>query len=106
MSNEWALVFALVAGVGLAIFFYAGLYITLRYSLLSKHSALWISASFLLRMAITMAGFYLIANGDWQRAIACLASFIVAGKLVQLSALKTQAVDKKLNNSQSAKHGA
>ncbi len=32
----------------------------------------------LLRMGITLAGFYFVGRGDWRRLIACLLGFVVA----------------------------
>ena len=48
--------------------------------------ALWVFVSLLLRMGLTMSGFYWVSGGGWQRLLACLAGFIIARQiLVRLS---------------------
>jgi F1F0 ATPase subunit 2 len=38
--------------------------------------------SLLLRLGVTMAGFYLVSGGDWQRLLSCLVGFVMARQLV------------------------
>ena len=83
MLNEpLALVLAWLAGGALGAFFFGGLWWTLRKSLASANPARWIFGSLLLRMGVTMTGFYLVSGGDWQRLFSCLVGFLLARQLV------------------------
>jgi F1F0 ATPase subunit 2 len=78
--SEWWL--PLVTGLGLGTFFFAGLWWTVRRSLSAAQPALWFLCSLVTRTAVTLAGFYLVSAGDWQRLLACLLGFTVARFLV------------------------
>lgn len=75
---------ALAFGGGLVLgaAFHLGLWWTVVHGLGTKRSALWFPASLLLRIGGTVAGFYLIGTGHWERFAACLAGFMVAQILV------------------------
>ena len=82
-ANETlALALAGLAGGALGGIFFGGLWWTVRKSLSASQPALWVFASLLLRMGLTMAGFYGVSGGGWQRLLACLAGFIVARQIV------------------------
>lgn len=70
------------AGVVLGVFFFGGLWWTVQKALSSPRAALWMVGSFVVRMAVTVGGFYLIADGHWQRVLACLAGFLLARVVV------------------------
>ncbi|MET3999802.1 ATP synthase subunit I [Marinobacterium sp. MBR-109] len=72
----WAL--SATAGLGLGAVFFGGLWWTVRRGINSPHPALLFLASLLLRMSITLAGFYWVANGHWQQLLACLLGFVIA----------------------------
>lgn len=76
------LMLAGAAGVLLGAFFFGGLWWTVRKGLSSKHPALWFLGSNLLRTSLVVAGFYLVANGHWERLLVCLLGFILARLLV------------------------
>lgn len=78
MSDVWMLAPALIVGCLLGTVFYGGLWWTVRKGMASAHPARWFFGSFLLRMGIAVGGFYVIANGDWKKMLACLAGFIIA----------------------------
>jgi F1F0 ATPase subunit 2 len=78
--SDWGL--PIGAGLVLGVFFFGGLWWTVRKGLSSAQPALWFLFSLLLRIALTLAGFYLVAAGDWRRLLACLAGFIAARFLV------------------------
>lgn len=72
------LVLALLEGVGLALFFFVGLWWTVRKGLVAKNPATWFLLSFLLRMTVALGGFYLIAQtGEWQYLVTALLGFIL-----------------------------
>lgn len=82
MTETLTLVLAWIAGGALGAFFFGGLWWTVRKSLASDKPALWVFVSLLLRMGVTMGGFYLVGGGDWQRLLSCLVGFVMARQLV------------------------
>jgi len=81
--TEWLiLMLVAVAGMGLGTFFFAGLWWTVRHGLTTRHPALLFSGSLLLRVAVVVGGFYLVADGDWRCLVACLTGFVIARWLV------------------------
>ena len=73
---------AFIAGLGLGIIFFGGLWLTVRKTVASAKPALWIFGSFLFRIGITQIGFYYIYSGNWQRLIICLLCFVTARFIV------------------------
>lgn len=82
MHDTLALVLAALAGGLLGAFFFGGLWWTVRKSLTSARPALWVFVSLLLRMGVTMTGFYFVAGGDWRRLLSCLVGFVIVRQLV------------------------
>jgi F1F0 ATPase subunit 2 len=82
MNETLALVLAWIAGGALGAFFFGGLWWTVRKSLASDKPALWVFGSLLLRMGVTMTGFYFVSGGDWRRLLACLVGFVMARQFV------------------------
>lgn len=82
ISNPLALVLAGFAGAALGAFYFGGLWWTVRKSLAASQPALWVLGSLLLRMGVTMSGFYGVSGGDWQRLLGCLAGFVMARLIV------------------------
>ena len=73
------LILALLAGGLLGVFFFGGLWLTVRKGMQAKVPAVWFLLSFLLRMAVALCGFYAIATfGEWQHLALALLGFIVA----------------------------
>lgn len=67
----------LLVGIALGLFFFGGLWWTVRKGTVATNPALWFFASFMLRTGVTLAGFYFIAAGDWRRMLTALAGFIL-----------------------------
>ena len=82
MNETLTLVPALVAGGVLGGMFFGGLWWTVRMGVSSKRPALWLLPSLLLRMSITLAGFYFVSDGHWDRLLACLLGFVIARFIV------------------------
>jgi len=82
MNDTLALVLAGLAGGLLGAFFFGGLWWTVRKSLASAKPALWVFGSLLLRMGVTMTGFYFVAGGDWRRLLSCLVGFLIVRQFV------------------------
>ncbi len=75
-------VLALAAGVLLGTMFFTGLWWTVRKAVISRQPARWLLGSQLLRASLTLAGFYLVSGGHWQRLLACLLGFVFARFMV------------------------
>lgn len=71
-------ILAALGGVLLGLFFYGGLWWTTRKGLTTKNPGLLFLGSMLVRTAVVLAGFYFIADGQWQRIVACLVGFTLA----------------------------
>jgi F1F0 ATPase subunit 2 len=76
------LVLAGSAGVLLGVFFFGGLWWTVRRGLLSKRPASLFLGSLLLRTSIILGGFYVVSGGHWDRLLACLLGFVIARVIV------------------------
>ena len=72
---------ACLAGIAIGIFFFGGLWWTLREVLGSKAPALWLLGSLMVRVTGALAGFYLVSGQRWERLLACLLGFVM-GRLV------------------------
>ncbi len=94
MNNYWPLLLATISGVGLGLFFYGGLYFTVTRGLSSPHPALWFFSSFLLRTSVVLAGLYFISNGQWQRIVAAMAGFMLAGIVIKVWKGMPSAIEK------------
>ncbi|WP_269619436.1 ATP synthase subunit I [Zhongshania sp. BJYM1] len=79
MNSIAALCLAAVAGIGLGLFFYGGLYLTVSRGLNSQRPALWFFTSFVLRVAVVLTGFYFVNDGHWQRLVSCVTAFMIVG---------------------------
>ena len=82
MNETLTLALALAAGLLLGAFFFGGLWWTVRKGVSAKRPALMFLGSLLLRTAVTVAGFYVVGDGHWQRLLACLLGFIIARFIV------------------------
>ena len=83
MTDWYILPGVLLAGLILGGVFFGGLWLTVKLGLVSKQPALWFSISLILRLGITLAGFYLIAGTHWERFVVMLAGFIISRILVK-----------------------
>ena len=92
---------ALVTGVLLGVMFFGGLWWTVRKGVSSKQPAFWFFGSLLLRMSITLAGFYFIARSHWERLLLCLLGFVMARIIVTWL---TRAAEKPTCLTQEASH--
>ena len=78
MNEILGLMPALIAGVLLGAMFFGGLWWTVRKGVSSTRPARWFFGSLLLRTSITLAGFYVVSDGQWMRLLACLLGFTLA----------------------------
>ena len=82
MNDILSMVLSLVMGVLLGGIFFGGLWWTVRKGVSSKRPSLWFFSSLLLRISVTLAGFYFISDGHWERLLICLLGFIIARFIV------------------------
>ncbi len=67
-----------LGGVLMGAFFFGGLWWTISRGIKSNIPAIWFLASLIIRTAVTVTGFYLIAGEQWLRLVVCLIGFLVA----------------------------
>jgi len=82
MNDILSLVPALIAGMLLGAMFFGGLWWTIQKGVSSARPALWFFGSLLLRTSLTLAGFYMISDGHWERLLLCLVGFTMARPIV------------------------
>lgn len=82
MNETVTMIAAFVGGMALGIIFFGGLWFTVKKAVDAKIPALWVFSSFVLRIGITVVGFYFIGAENWQRLIICLLGFIAARFIV------------------------
>ncbi len=81
--NEFEMILLmLVTGFLLGGFFFGGLWWTTKRALLSKSPALWFLTSLFIRLGVTITVIYFISHDHWERALICLAGFIVARTII------------------------
>ncbi len=71
-----------LGGVASGVFYFGGLWWTVRAIVGSPRSVLLQLASLLLRTAAALVAFYWIGGGDARRLVACLAGFVLARAIV------------------------
>jgi len=71
-------VLALIGGITLGVLFFGGLWFTVKIAFKSNIPALWFFGSLLLRITLTMLGFYFIGSGNWRLLVSCGVGFILA----------------------------
>jgi len=78
MNEILNIIITLIVGLILGTIFYAGLWFTVKKALVSKTPAIWFIGSFIIRVTITLIGFYYVGNGNFKNLIVCLLGFIIA----------------------------
>lgn len=75
---------AFIAGIGLGVFYFGGLWWTVRRISTAPHPAILSLVSFFGRLGVVLLGFYLLTGGHWGRILVSLLGFLVArGVLVR-----------------------
>jgi F1F0 ATPase subunit 2 len=74
---------SLAAGLMLGAVFFGGLWWTVIRGISSQRPALWFFGSLLVRMGITLLGFYLVGREDWRRWLLCVLGFVLARIVVK-----------------------
>lgn len=69
---------AVISGLILGVLFFGGLWLTVKMALGRTYAALWFLGSSLIRTAIVLAGFYLLAQGGLLQLLLSVAGFVAA----------------------------
>ena len=91
MNETLTAVLAGGSGVVLGAIFFGGLWWTVNHGVSSPNPALWFLGSFLVRMGVTLAGFYAVSGGRWERLLPCLLGFFAARVAVTLMTRSSRA---------------
>jgi F1F0 ATPase subunit 2 len=78
MDMIFTLLAVAIAGFCLGLFFFGSLWITVRQLPTTQWPLRLVVGSYLGRIVIACLGIFLLMNGDWPRAIAALAGFLMA----------------------------
>lgn len=78
MSPVLNLIAAALAGAGLGLVYFGGLWMVVRKLSKWRHPVPVLITSFVVRTAVVVLGFYVVMDGQWERALALLAGFLLA----------------------------
>ncbi|AGL03412.1 F1/F0 ATPase, subunit 2 [Desulfoscipio gibsoniae DSM 7213] len=76
VALSWLIIFAV--GLGLGLFYFGGLWLTVRRLPVARRPGLLAAGSFVVRTGGCLWGFYLVMAGQWECILACLAGFVTA----------------------------
>ena len=82
MNHAVDFIWPALAGIGIGLFFYGGLWFTVARIAAGARPWVWVGASFIIRTAVALGGLWWIGQGNAARIIVCLGAFIVARPLV------------------------
>jgi F1F0 ATPase subunit 2 len=85
---------ALSAGAFLGVFYFGALWLTVQRLTRAKRPGLLFLGSYVVRMAVTLVGFYLVMGGQWERLLACVAGFLLARQFLVRYLQPSQALPK------------
>lgn len=78
MSDIVYMILAFIAGLAFGVFFFGGLWFTVKKAFLTKTPAIWFFSSFFLRIGLVTIGFYFIVQEGWKPLIICVFGFMIA----------------------------
>ena len=76
--NIFYLFVVFVAGIGIGLFYFGGLWVTVKRLPTTRHPALLTLGSSMGRTGLSLLGFYVAMGGRWERLLVCLIGFLVA----------------------------
>ena len=68
---------AVMAGLALGLFYFGGLWLTVKKIPCSGKPVTFLFGSFALRLMVTLYGLYLVMDGELLRLLACFAGFLL-----------------------------
>ncbi len=71
------MVMAFLAGMGAGVFYFGGLWWTVRRLPSARQPALLTFGSFLVRTGVSLIAFYFASGGHWERILASLLGFMI-----------------------------
>lgn len=80
--SEISVVLALLGGLVIGVFFFGGLWVTIRRVEDVQRPGMALFASSVARMVIALVGFYILAWGRWERLLIAVIGFILARMIV------------------------
>jgi F1F0 ATPase subunit 2 len=83
----WQLGFAGISGMVLGVFYFGGLWLTVKRLPFAARPALLTLCSYMGRLVVTLSGFYLVMAGSWERLLAVLFGFMVM-RIILVRSLK------------------
>ena len=90
-----AVIVSLLAGMGLGVIFFLGLWKTVKNMSRFERPYLWIFVSFITRLTIVLLGFYLIMQVQWQLVAVALLGFVFARYVVvQYTLRNTKSIER------------
>lgn len=75
--NAADLLRAFGSGLGVGLFFFGGLWLTVRQIPSAKHPALLSLSSFIGRTTVSLVVFYYVLGSHWELVLACLGGFLL-----------------------------
>jgi F1F0 ATPase subunit 2 len=78
----WQMLVALPIGAGLGLIFFGGLWLTVVRIPSNRRPHLLLAGSFLLRLAVVLAGFYLLTPLGWQAMMIAMASLLITRQVM------------------------
>jgi F1F0 ATPase subunit 2 len=83
MNPEWwHLSAAFVAGGSVGIFYFGGLWLTVKRVPLGRRPRLLLVGSFVLRLAVLLAAFYALAPWGWAAMVCALAGLLIVRQIL------------------------
>ena len=83
----WQLGFAGISGMVLGVFYFGGLWLTVKRLPFAASPALLTLCSYLGRLGVTLYGFYVVMSGSWERLLAVMFGFMVM-RIILVRSLK------------------
>jgi F1F0 ATPase subunit 2 len=77
MEQGFCLAVAFAAGIGVGLFYFGGLWLTVRQLHRIRRPGLLILTSLAIRLSLSMAAFTLVMAGHWERLLVCVAGFLL-----------------------------
>jgi len=85
---------AFLVGFLLGVFFFGGLWWTVRASIFTRWPSCWFLVGLFLRCSIALVVFYFIGQGGWQKLVTCIVGFVLARFVVErMTLLPAEEVD-------------
>lgn len=78
MNEILVLALTMISGIVLGVFYFGGLWLTLQHLSSSRQPAFLVLGSLLVRSAVCLFCFYLVAGNSWEGLVSSLAGFTLA----------------------------